>query len=102
MRPENAHKAKRLDELSPLPSQEREEEATEDTANPPSEEAMLIIADECVSPAEYRGILAPELRTRLDAMARDYARILTRIDRMADREGAGNADRAAQRRKDAN
>ena len=103
MRPENAHKAKRLDELSRSTYQDRNEDAPTDTKNEPSGEAMLIIADECVHPAEYRGILAPELRVRLDAMARDYARILTRIDRMADSaEDGGGADRAARRGKSAN
>ena len=99
MRPENAHKAKRLDGLSRSPHQDREEDAPEGASNASSEEAMLIIADECVNPAAYRGILAPELRARLDVMARDYARILTRIDRIAESDAADGEDAATRRRK---
>lgn len=102
MCPENAHEDNELDGHSRSLHEVREKDAPADTANAPSEEAMLIIANECVSPADYRGILAPELRTRLDAMARDYARILTRIDRMVDRDSADDKDRAAQRRNSAN
>lgn len=102
MRPENAHKAKGLDGLSRPSYPDREQDAPADTANASSEEAMLIIADECVNPAAYRGILAPELRTRLDAMARDYARILTRIDRIAEGDAAEDAGAAARRRKPSN
>jgi len=63
MRPENAHKAKRLDGLSQL---------------------------------------APELRARLDAMTRDYARILTRIDRMEALDADDGDDVAGRRRKTSN
>lgn len=102
MRPENAHKAKRLDGLARSSYQDRDEDAPADTINAPSEEAVLIIADECVNPAAYRGILAPELRTRLDSMARDYARILTRIDRMAERDLDSSDDPTPRRRKPSN
>lgn len=47
------------------------------------EEAVLEMAAECASPLRKRGILAPALRARLDAMDKDYADILTRIDEMA-------------------
>jgi len=90
MRPENAHDAKGLDEHSRSPVEDREGDTSVDINDTPSEEAVLIVADECVNPAEYRGILSPELRTRLDAMTRDYARILTRIDRMVDRPVSTN------------
>jgi len=85
MRSENAHKAKRLDGLARSSHEDRGEDVPATKNTTPSEEAMLIVADECINPAAYRGILSPELRSRLDAMTRDYARILTRIDRMAER-----------------
>lgn len=47
------------------------------------EEAVLEMAAECAAPVRKRGILAPALRARLDAMDKDYAEILTRIDQMA-------------------
>ena len=88
MRPENVHKAKRLSELSRSSYEDEGGGESVDNNATSSEEAVLVIADENVSLAEYRGILAPELRVRLDAMTRDYARILTRIDRLAERNTA--------------
>ncbi len=102
MRPENAHKAKRLDGLSQAHYENQGEEKSADTGSEPSEEAVLIVADECVNPAAYRGILAPELRARLDAMTRDYARILTRIDRMEALDADDGDDVAGRRRKTSN
>jgi len=102
MRPENAHDAKGLDEHSRSPVEDREGDTSVDINDTPSEEAVLIVADECVNPAEYCGILSPELRTRLDAMTRDYARILTRIDRMVDRSAPDDANVSKARRDRAN
>lgn len=47
------------------------------------EEAVLQMAANTVTPSSPGGILAPALRARLDAMDKDYADILTRIDQMA-------------------
>lgn len=102
MNPENVQKAKRLDERTRVPSEEPDTVAPANPENETLEKAVLIVADECVNPAEYRGILTPELRTRLDAMTRDYARILTRIDRMVDRRGQERGISASRRRDIAN
>ena len=88
MSPEDVQNAKPLDGLSQAPSEDRDVDAPTKPENDSTENAMLIVADECINPAEYRGILTPELRVRLDSMTRDYARILTRIDRMIDRSAA--------------
>jgi len=98
MCPENVHKANRLGELSRSSYEGQDEDKSAESVKVSSEEAVLIVADENVSLAAYRGILAPELRARLDAMTRDYARILTRIDRMADRD-TGDAENAAENRR---
>lgn len=82
MRRENAINANAVGQLA---SSDSEKSGFSDRVTSSDEvqpEAVLIVAEESVSPAEYRGILAPELRARLDAMTRDYAQILTRIDRL--------------------
>lgn len=98
MRRENAHDAKAVTDLASPEVEGREASARAVDNDDIAEEAVLIVAQESVSPAEYRGILTPELRARLDAMTRDYARILTRIDRLEARSTVDNSEREKRRR----
>ncbi len=47
------------------------------------QEAVLRAAADRLIETQKRGVLQPALRVMLDAMTQDYAKILTRIDRIA-------------------
>ncbi len=54
------------------------------------EETVLNLAVDSVLEAQNDGVLAPELRSKIEAMTQDYAKILARIDRLAARKNEKN------------
>ena len=101
MRREKAIEPKAVTGVASSDSEKRHASVQIEDSGIAPEEAVLIVAEESVSPAEYRGILTPELRLRLDAMTRDYARILTRIDRLEAQSREERNDREQRRRDNA-
>ena len=83
MRSPKSHKINAMTELAATIYQSDDPSAEIAGVGEPREETILTVAPDDIIETQNRGILQPALRVMLDAMAQDYAKILTRIDRIA-------------------